>query len=110
MAHEPLPVACTLGAADMRARQAELRALGEDGLVSNVMSGRTAVLRFRPDPDIRRRVEAAVAAESECCPFLDFELEHGEDATVLTVTAPDGAAETLAGFFSGQGSVSPVWP
>ncbi len=102
MVNESLPMACTLGAADMRARQAELRALGEDGLVSNVVNGRSAVLRFRPDPDIRRRVEAVVAAESECCPFLDFELEHGDDATVLTVTAPDGAAEALAGVFSGH--------
>jgi hypothetical protein len=43
-----------------------------------------------------------VAAESECCAFLDFRLEHGDDATVLTITAPDGAAETLAGVFSGR--------
>ena len=95
-------MACTLSAADMEARLTELRALAEDGLVSNVMSGGSAVLRFRPDPAIRRRVEAAVAAESECCPFLDFDLEHGEDATALTITAPDGAAEALAGVFSGR--------
>jgi hypothetical protein len=102
MAHEPPPIACTLGDADLKTRLAELRALGEDGLVSNVVNGRSAVLRFRPAPDIRRRVDAAVAAESECCPFLDFELEHGEDATVLTITAPDGAAEALAGVLSGR--------
>ena len=102
MAHEPTPIACTLGPADMKARQAELRALGEDGRVSKVINGESAVLRFRPDAAIRRRVEAAVAAESECCPFLDFALEHGEDATVLTITAPDGAAEALASVFSGR--------
>jgi hypothetical protein len=97
---EQTPLACTLGAADMKARQTELRALGEDGLVSTVADGHSAVLRFRPDPAIRRRVEAAVAAESECCPFLGFELEHTDDATVLTVTGPDGGAEMLASAFS----------
>jgi hypothetical protein len=102
MADEPIPTACTLGPADMKARQADLRALGEDGLVSKVINGESAVLRFRPDAAIRRRVEAAVTAESECCPFLDFALEHGENATVLTITAPDGAAETLASVFSGR--------
>jgi hypothetical protein len=102
MAHEPPPMACTLGPADMKARQAELRALGEDGLVSKVINGESAVLRFRPDPAIRRRVEAAVAAESECCPFLAFDLEHGQDATLLTITAPGGAAEALASVFSGR--------
>lgn len=102
MAHEPPPMACTLGAADVKKRQEELRALGKDGLVSKVAYGDSAVLRFRPDPAIRGRVEAAVAAESECCPFLDFELEHGQDATVLTITGPDGAAEVLAGVFSGR--------
>ena len=102
MAHEPIPMACTLGPADMQARQTELRALGEDGLVSKVINGESAVLRFRPDAAIRRRVEAAVAAESECCPFLDFDLEYRQDATVLTITAPDGAAEALASVFSGR--------
>lgn len=102
MTREPLPIACTLDPADMPRRRAELRALGEEGLVSKVVQGGTAVLRFRPDAEIRRRVEAAVAAESECCAFLDFALEHDGDATVLTITAPDGAAEMLATVFSGR--------
>jgi hypothetical protein len=53
------------------------------------------VLRFRPDAAIRARVEAIVAAESECCAFLDFRLEHDSDATVLTITAPNGGAEVV---------------
>ena len=36
-----------------------------------------------------------MAAESECCAFLDFELEAGEDATVLTISAPNGGAEMV---------------
>jgi hypothetical protein len=53
------------------------------------------VLSFRPDPSLRERLEAVVAAESECCAFLDFEVEHGDDATVLTISAPNGGAEMV---------------
>ena len=89
----PLPIACTLSATDLRARAEELRALGGDGLLDASEDGGRAVLRFRPDPSIRERVEAVVAAESECCAFLHFEVEHGDDATVLTISAPNGGAE-----------------
>ena len=61
------------------------------------MSGEAGrvVLRFRPDPEIRERVEAIVAAESECCAFLDFRVEHEHAATVLTISAPNGGAEMV---------------
>ena len=92
---EPLPIACTLNATDLRARGEELRALGGDGLLDATEDEGRAVLRFRPDPSVRQRVEAVVAAEAECCAFLDFEVAHGEDATVLTISAPNGGAEMV---------------
>jgi hypothetical protein len=90
---EPLPIACSLSATDLRARGEELRALGGDGLLDATEEEGRAVLRFRPGLSIRKRVEAVVAAESECCAFLDFRVEHGEEATVLTISAPNGGAE-----------------
>ena len=84
-----------LSATDLRERGEELRALGADGLLDSTGEAGRAVLRFRPDPSIRQRVDAIVAAESECCAFLDFRVEHGHDATVLTVSAPNGGAETM---------------
>lgn len=92
---QPLPIACTLSATDLAARGAELRALGGEGLVDVTQEASRAVLRFRPDPGIRERVEAIVAAESECCAFLDFRVEHGDAATVLTISAPNGGAEMV---------------
>ena len=91
----PLPIACTLSATDLRARGEELRALGGDGLVDVSEDAGRAVLRFRADPAIRERVEAIVAAESECCAFLDFQLEHRDEASVLTISAPNGGAEMV---------------
>ena len=93
----PLPIACSLGATDLAARGAELRALGGDGLVSVSEAPGRAVLTFRPDAEIRERVDAIVAAESECCAFLDFRVEHGTEATVLTISAPNGGAEVVNG-------------
>jgi hypothetical protein len=91
----PLPIACTLSAMDLRARGEELRALGADGLLDATDEEGRAVLHFRPDASVRKRVEAVVAAESECCAFLDFRVEHGEEATVLTISAPNGGAEMV---------------
>jgi hypothetical protein len=100
----PLPIACSLTAADLESRMAELRALGGDGLMSVSETPGRAVLRFRPDADIRKRVEAAAAAEAECCAFLDLRVEHDAGATTLTISAPNGGAEVvgeLAALFSG---------
>jgi hypothetical protein len=101
---KPLPIACSLPGADFAARVEELKALGGDGLVSVSQAPGRAVLRFRPQPDIRKRVETAAAAESECCAFLDFRVEHGAEVTTLTITAPNGGAEVVRDFaalFSG---------
>jgi len=91
----PLPIACTLNATDLRARGEELRALGRDALLDATEDEGRAVLRFRADPSVGKRVEAIVAAESECCAFLDFEVVHGPDTTVLTISAPNGGAEMV---------------
>jgi hypothetical protein len=102
---QSLPIACSLGAADLKARVAEIRHLGADGLVDSEVEDGRAVLRFRPDPGIRQRVEAIVVAESECCAFLDFGVEHRPDGTVVTISAPDGGGEVvreLAGAFAGR--------
>lgn len=99
------PVACSLTAAQLPARREEIRALGSDGLVAVAEERDRAVLRFRADPAIRERLAAIVAAESRCCAFLDFRVEHEAAATVLTISAPDGGAEMvheLAGMFAGS--------
>ena len=37
-----------------------------------------------------------MAAESECCAFLEFQLEHRSDATALTISAPPDGAEVVS--------------
>ena len=86
------PIACSLSAEELLARLAELRAVGADALLGADGPG---ALRFRNDEATRRRLEAIVAAESECCGFLAFGLKAVGDELELRVTAPDGA-EALA--------------
>jgi MerR family transcriptional regulator, copper efflux regulator len=95
MSH-PLPIACSLSGADFASRVAELRALGGDGLLSVSQEPGRAFLRFRPGADMRKRVEATAAAESECCAFLEFRVDHEAEATMLTITAPNGGAEAVS--------------
>ena len=90
-----LPIACTLTATDLRQRLAEMSALGEAGLRSSEIRSRRAVLRFERSADVRERVDAFVAAESECCAFLGFELGETPTAIEVGITAPPGAEPVL---------------
>jgi hypothetical protein len=82
------PHACSLAPDDFRRRLAEIAALADEALLGQSADGDAQVLRFRADPGTRRRLEGLVAAESECCPWLDLDLTRGDDELVLRVTAP----------------------
>jgi rhodanese-related sulfurtransferase len=93
------PIACNLTLEQMAGADeglAAYRRLGRDALLSVEREPRRAVLRFRRDPQIRTQVEALVAAESRCCAFLGFDVADGPEATVLTLTAPEGGEQVMA--------------
>jgi hypothetical protein len=90
-----LPIACTLDAAEHAKREGDLRSLGRDGLVAVERGEREVLLRFRPDPSLRARVEQIAAAESSCCAFLSFEVVDEPGVTALKVTAPEGGEPTM---------------
>ena len=89
------PIACTLTPAQLPARLAEIRAVGDAALRSTEASGSGAVLRFDADEHARARLAAIVAAESVCCAFLEFDLEDKPAETVLTIRAPNGGEEVV---------------
>jgi hypothetical protein len=97
MAADP-PIACSLGAAELPARLAEMRAVGRLALRAVEAGDSRAVLRFGAAPGVRARLDAIVAAEARCCSFLTMTLaaEAGDDdALVLTIEAPPEAAPIL---------------
>jgi hypothetical protein len=90
-----LPIACSLTADELPKRLAEMADIGAADLLTSYTSGGQALLRFRRRPSTQVRLEAIVAAESECCSFLAMELRDAGDEVELTVTAPAGAEPVL---------------
>jgi hypothetical protein len=96
--HE-LPIACFLDAAGLRARKAELASLGRSLISVSEPKGGPAVLRFTPDEGTRTVLDHVVAAEAECCPFLDLRIAEG-DPLELTIDGPADAAPVIADLVS----------
>ena len=86
------PIACSLSAAELDTRRAEIAAIGRDALRSVDPDG---TLRFRADAPTRQRLETVVAAEAKCCSFLDMRLRPDGGELTLTIVAPAGG-ETVA--------------
>ena len=103
--NDPDPIACTLGESDLRQRLDEIAALGAESLIGREETGEGCVLRFRNDESTRRRLEQIVAAEAECCSFLELEINERDQDLLLALAAPgDGraVADELARAFSAK--------
>jgi hypothetical protein len=101
---DPKPVACSLGAGDLQARLAEIAEVGAASLIAREDDAGRHTLRFRPDLETRSRLEEIVAAEAECCSFLDLDLAQREGELILTLAAPEAGqpvADELAVAFAG---------
>jgi hypothetical protein len=97
------PLACALGADELGARLESIASLGSESLVSHEAKEGCHLLRFRDGAEARRRLEEIVAAESECCPFLELSLVELDDLLVLSISAPRDAqpvADELAAAFT----------
>ena len=90
------PIACSLSATELRLRLAEMAALGDAALLETRRAGARAELRFAPGATVRARLDATVAAEARCCPFLTMSLSEDRAAITLRVVAPEGAEEALS--------------
>jgi hypothetical protein len=90
-----LPIDCSLTGADYRERVAHIRQLARDALVARCPIDGGARLTFEGTADVRQRLEAIVAAESICCPFLTMNLSSHQGQLVLEVTGPELAAPII---------------
>jgi hypothetical protein len=95
-----LPIACTLTPDGITARLALIEALAADGLLERTQTDAGVRVRLRDTPDIQERARALVAAESECCGFLDFDLRREDGDLVLDISGPADATPALAMFFA----------
>lgn len=95
-----LPViqtSCSLSASDRKKRAEEIATLAPD-VLSHARVGDALKLRFARDASVQRRIEVLRSKESECCPFLEFNLTVSDEAIELELTAPTDSAETLDRF------------
>jgi hypothetical protein len=93
---DEIPIACTLTAAQMHERLAEMGQIGRSSLVAVDGQLGRPVLHFRDDTQTRKWLEAVVAAEARCCAFLAFDLEQRFDGLALTITGPELAEPLVA--------------
>lgn len=82
------PLACSLSPNDLQSRLDEITKLGAESLVAHDTEGDRHLLRFRKDVETRQRLEALIAAETQCCPFLDLSLTESDNELVLLAVAP----------------------
>ena len=93
---EERPVACSLGAAELEQRAATIGAVGASLTSHGVEDGHHS-LRFRATPQTRRHLKEIVAAEAECCPFLDLSLTEEDSELILSIAAPEAGQATADG-------------
>lgn len=85
---------CSLTGYDRMKRAGEIATLAPD-VLEQVRHEDSLTLRFAPDDSIRARIEELIAKESECCPFLIFDLTLTKEAIQLVLSAPKESVETL---------------
>ena len=93
-----LAIACTLGAGDFKARVEGIQELARRSL----RGSRREPLRLHLTygPEALADVQDLVAKESDCCSFLDFDLQHDSRAVELTITAPISALSAADELFA----------
>jgi hypothetical protein len=99
------PIACSLGVGALEQRLAAITEVGAGSLISRRAEGGPHLLCFRADVATRLCLEEIIAAEAECCSFLDLSLDQQPGQIVLSIAAPGDAealAEGLANAFAGS--------
>lgn len=91
------PIACTLGASDFKERVESIRDLARRSL--RHISRTPLRLSLTYAPEAIDEVRDLVRKEQTCCAFLSFDLENNSTSVILTITAPQSAAEAADALF-----------
>lgn len=92
-----LPIACTLQPAEQAERARAWHALVARTLLSWRATEDGAVVRVRGDAEAQLR--ELIAAESQCCAFLEFDLRRDGEELLLSVVGPDEARPLILALF-----------
>jgi hypothetical protein len=90
-----LPIACSLPGQDQAERLGELSSLSSRVLGAEPTGEGGSLVRFQPDGDTRSQLKRIVAAERECCPFLDLSVAEDGSSLTLSIDGPEGAEPVI---------------
>jgi hypothetical protein len=93
-------IACSLTAADYRRRVAETGDVAREALRERRPIDGGERLVFEETGHVRGRLEAFIAAESTCCPFLTMRLQSDGDRLALDITGPELATPIIEDLFA----------
>src|SRR5256885_16619385 len=93
-----IPVACTLGAADLAAQHRRWEQLMARALTGRDETADSLRLSFRPEAEDELR--ALVAVETGCCAWATWTVEPADGAVGLGVRSADVGIATLHGMFT----------
>ena len=78
---------CTLDPSDRETRLREWQALRTDALISESQSEAGSIAVFDARADVRRRIDALIQAEHDCCSHLRFKVAEDGEQIRVEVTA-----------------------
>ena len=93
-----IPVACTLGMADLAAQRRRWEQLMSWALTARDETPEGLRLSFRPEAD--KELRALVAVETGCCAWATWTVEPAAGAVVLDVRSADEGVTTLRSMFT----------
>jgi hypothetical protein len=95
-----LPIACSLDAAGLQARQRDWQELIAAALRDRQETDTGVRLAFSLTPDVERRLSLLVAAERECCAFASWTVNRAGQELVLTVDSTGEGAAAVQELFT----------
>lgn len=94
----PEPAGCSLNSDQVRERISAWQEVASYAMSRQVQADRIISI-YPKDADVLRRLEELIAAEAECCSFLEFTIEERDDDTLVQLTFPEEARLLLATAF-----------
>ena len=79
--------ACTLDATKRDGRLYEWQSLRSDALISESHSEVGSVSIFKATGDVRRRIDALIQAENDCCSHLRYNVNEDDARITVEVTS-----------------------
>jgi MerR family copper efflux transcriptional regulator len=88
-------LACSLSGPELVERIREWGQVASHATSRHVEKGRI-VSTYPLDQQLLQRLRRLIAAEAECCPFMQFNVEEGPDKVEVELRVPEDMSEALA--------------